>query len=68
MVSHGNSVQSFMSVYDPKGKEKDIIGVGFCCLSIAQRPKKSALWELVCLGDATHVGCGTTDIIPQENF
>ena len=67
MVSHGNSVQSFMEVTDPKAREKDIIGIGYCCLSIA-RQMSDKTWHSDMLGDSTHVGCGTSDLIPIEEY
>ena len=66
MVSHGNSIASFMEVGDKDARKKDIIGVGYCCLSIMKQRGKN--WEVQCIGDATHVGCGTSDIIPNEDF
>ena len=44
MVSHGNSVQSFMEVCDPEARSKDIIGIGYCCLSIARLNDKKG-WD-----------------------
>jgi len=67
MVSHGQSIQSFMEVYDKQAREKDVIGVGYCCLSIITRSSTIDPWELVCLGDASHVGCGTSELIPVES-
>ena len=67
MVSHGNSVQSFMEITDPEARKNDIIGVGYCCLSIA-RKCPDGKWASEMLGDATHVGCGTSDLIPSFDF
>ena len=67
MISHANSVQPFMEICDPEARKKDIIGVGYCCLSIAQGLSDGS-WISEMLGDATHVGCGTSDLIPIEDF
>lgn len=55
MVSHGNSVQSFMDLYDVDSKQKDIIGVPYCCVSIVKRQSNKTghrSWELVMIGDS----------------
>ena len=45
MVSHGQSIPSFMELCEPDARKKDIIGVGYCCLSIAKVTKKEGLCE-----------------------
>ena len=64
MVSHGNSVMSFMELCEPEAKKKDLTVVGYCCLSIVKKGDRGL--EKVCLGDASHVGCGTSEIIPKD--
>ena len=64
MVSHSTSIQSFMEITDPDARKNDIIGAGYCCLSIA-RKCKDGKWLSEMLGDATHVGCGTCELIPS---
>ncbi len=68
MVSHGNSIQSFLEVTHPDAKKWNVIGVGYCCLSIASKEKSwtDTKWVSEMIGDATHVGCGTSDLL--ENF
>ncbi len=67
MVSHGNSVQSFMEVTDPEARKKDLIGIGYCCVSIARHMSDRA-WISDMLADATHSGCGTSEVIPNEYY
>ena len=56
-----------MEITDPEARKNDIIGVGYCCLSIARKGKEGK-WVSEMLGDATHVGCGTSDLIPSYDF
>ena len=67
MVSHGNSVQSFMEVGDPDARKKDLIGIGYCCVSIARQMSDHS-WHSDMLADATHSGCGTSEVIPNEYY
>jgi hypothetical protein len=53
-----------MEITDPDARKNDIIGAGYCCLSIARKCKDEK-WLSEMLGDATHVGCGTCELIPS---
>ena len=41
LVSHGNSVMSFMELTDPDAKKKDLIGIDYCSLSIIKKNQKN---------------------------
>jgi broad specificity phosphatase PhoE len=66
LVSHGQSIPSFMELCDPLARQKDVIGVGYCCVSLIHREGEEGTWEQVCLGDATHVECGTSEVYPRD--
>ena len=65
MVCHGQSIPSFMELCEPDASSKDIFGIGYCCLSIV-KVNKFGLCEKICLADATHSGCGTSEIYLRE--
>ncbi len=65
MVSHGNSVQSFLEICDPDARSKSVIGVDYCCISIA-KCMTDAKWNSEMLGNAKHIGLGNSEVIPFD--
>ena len=70
IVTHGNGIQPLLELGElgQSAKDKYVIGVGYCCLSILRKEEgdKKGGWKMLCFGDGTHVNTDTTEILPGD--